>query len=265
MLGLIDYSDKSTRKREIRICASEIVGMRAAAVLLPRHSGKRAERTLRAAAAELERLGISTVCFSEDFDRRGFFLERGFHEPETRRFLAEKSAEVLLAAGCGTDCAAVLSGMADCAAVAALNRACLRFRCLMVDLGAETAAICSALRKRTGASVIEKPEKGMLKRAGAAAVFRGSGERAFGEDCAVFCVDADMRAYLKGGRVIETVVFDAAESLGRLPKRYDGTQLLAAAFSEAKLRADSTAVKRVSFAGRTASRPSCLPDAAEIG
>ena len=250
MLALISYSDERPAKRRVRLSDCEAAGMRAVDMRIPRLSGRRAERALRAAAAALCRLSISTVCFSADFDRRVFFAEHGFYEPETRRFLAEKSSEILIAACPSADSVAVLGGMADAASVAALNRVWPRFRNLIVDLGSETGHICAVLRRKTGASVIEAPEESILRHAGAAIVFRGAGERRLDENCVVLCADRAAEKLIHGGRLICAVEFDAAESVGQFPLGFDRTQLLAAAFNGQKLSTDCAAVKRVQFAER---------------
>lgn len=247
MIALIEYVGAARGKKRLQLYDEEPLGMRAVRISLPRISGRKGERLLLGAAAVLERLRIKTVCFAEEFDRRGFFLELGFREPDKRRLLAAKSSEIVLAACGELRSVAVISGMIDDAAVTALNTACSHFRWLMVDVGIETGRICAELRRKTGISVLEMPGRPALRHADAAIIFRGAGERCFGAICVVFCADRDARQQISGGRLLEKIEFSVPVNAGRLPAGYDRVQLMAAAFDEKQIKAEELSVLSAVF------------------
>lgn len=241
MVALLEYSEKGAPRR-VLLEDARALGMDAVRVRLPQSARFRRDRFLREAAEVMSRLGVRTVCFEARFDRCDFFIDRGFREPDTRRLFALKAADVLCAAGV-TGAVAVISPIADAEAMAAINRVCSRFRRLMVDVGAETGRICAEIRRRTGASVIERPAGAVLMRAEGAIVFRGSEAVRFSDRCAVFCEDGEMREKIKGGKVVERVTFGAYTA----PEGYDIAELLAAAVEAGRLDVDKLSVSEVGF------------------
>ena len=132
MVALLEYSEKGAPRR-VLLEDVRALGMDSVRVRLPQSARFRRDRFLHEAAAVMSRLGVRTVCFEARFDRRDFFIDRGFREPDTRRLFAAKSADVLAAAGV-SGAVAVISPIADAAAVVtSMPGASCASRSLVID------------------------------------------------------------------------------------------------------------------------------------